>query len=350
MLERASTSSSSSRRFPLPRTRRKTKKKRDGLSSFTRRAALNDDDDDDDDDGEKREDDETVKTTITNFDRLVQQNKWMFPQPQADEEEESLRKFWRSRGVKDREMLKRLIALGSGLAEMRLEDEFKTPEDEKARDSLANRLDRMKILFPRCDVNAMLWKKPEVLERSFREITKAAIEWKVVLKDVKHLDLVVENNPQILLMTSEEIRGVKDGLDVLTREFFSFEEDEDGDGGRKVTFELKAGKGAVSSTTNDNDDSDDATAAADSPPTTSTGFLITPEFTLANIIEGEPYILTSNLKERTKILLYRKQDLLEKAKSKGSGLGLFYLRKSTSTALFGKLFLMDTECEEDDND
>jgi len=348
MLERAS--SPSSRRFPLPRTFRKPTKKRDGLLSFTRRAkALNDDA------GEKREDDdETVKTTMTNFDRLVQQNKWMFPQPQADEEEESLRKFWRSRGVKDREMLKRLIALGSGLAEMRLEDEFKTPEDEKARDSLANRLDRMKILFPRCDVNAMLWKKPEVLERSFREITKAAIEWKVVLKDVKHLDLVVENNPQILLMTSEEIRGVKDGLDVLTREFFSFEEDEDGDGGRKkVTFELKAGKGAVSSTTNDDDDfddSDDATAAAQSPPTTSTGFLITPEFTLANIIEGEPYILTSNLKERTKILLDRKQDLLEKAKSKGSGLGLFYLRKSTSTALFGKLFLMDTECEEDDNE
>jgi hypothetical protein len=346
MLERAS--SPSSRRFPLPRTFRKPTKKRDGLLSFRRRA-LNDDNDA----GEKREeedDGETVKTTMTNFDRLVQQNKWMFPQPQADEEEESLRKFWRSRGVKDREMLKRLIALGSGLAEMRLEDEFMTPEDEKARDSLANRLDRMKILFPRCDVNAMLWKKPEVLERSFREITKAAIEWKVVLKDVKHLDLVVENNPQILLMTSEEIRGVKDGLDVLTREFFSFEEDEDEDGGRKVTFELKAGKGAVSSTTNDNDDSDDATAAADSPPTTSTGFLITPEFTLANIIEGEPYILTSNLKERTKILLDRKQDLLEKAKSKGSGLGLFYLRKSTSTALFGKLFLMDTECEEDDNE
>jgi hypothetical protein len=140
----------------------------------------------------------------------------------------------------------------------------------------------------------------------------------------------------------------------LKREFFSFEEDGDEDGGRKkVTFELKAGKGAVSSTANDDDDlddSDDATAAAQSPPTTSTGFLITPEFTLANIIEGEPYILTSNLKERTKILLDRKQDLLEKAKSKGSGLGLFYLRKSTSTALFGKLFLMDTECEEDDND
>ena len=37
---------------------------------------------------------------------------------------------------------------------------------------------------------------------------------------------VVENNPQILLMTSEEIGKAKDGLETLRREFFSFEEDE----------------------------------------------------------------------------------------------------------------------------
>ena len=83
--------------------------------------------------------------------------------------------------------------------------EERLDEDEKKKKNselLVDRLDRMKILFPNCDVNAMLWKKPEVvLEKSFKEITKAAIEWKIVLRDVKRLDWVVENNPQILLMT-----------------------------------------------------------------------------------------------------------------------------------------------------
>ena len=113
--------------------------------------------------------------------------------------------------MKDREMVRRLVALGSEMAEMRLEDEMVKPEDANATAALAARLDRMKVLFPTCDVNAMLWKKPEVLERSFKEITKAAIEWKAVLKDVKHVDVVVENNPQILLMTAEEIGDVGEG-------------------------------------------------------------------------------------------------------------------------------------------
>ena len=312
-----------------------------------------------DDDDENDDDDITTngkqRRRITNFDRLVQQNAWMFPQPHRDEETESLTKFWQTRGVKDREMLKRLIELGGGvLAEMRLEDEMMMEErldDEKKKknsESLADRLDRMKILFPNCDVNAMLWKKPEVvLEKSFKEITKAAIEWKIVLRDVKRLDWVVENNPQILLMTSEEIGKAKDGLETLRREFFSFEKDENEGEAFIKTLALK--------TTNKNDsvvlkDDDDDTSKNQPPPTTSTGFLITPEFTLANVVEGEPHILTSNLKRRTERLLERKQDLLKKAKSKGGGLGLFYLRQSTSTALFGKLFLMDTEEEEEEHD
>ena len=148
----------------------------------------------DNDENDETTNDGKQRRRVTNFDRLVQQNAWMFPQPQKDEETESLTKFWQTRGVKDREMLKRLIELGGGvLAEMRLEDELMMEErledDEKKKknsESLVDRLDRMKILFPNCDVNAMLWKKPEVvLEKSFKEITKAAIEWKMVLRDVK---------------------------------------------------------------------------------------------------------------------------------------------------------------------
>ena len=334
---------SSSRRKRSTRFRRK--------SSASSSSSVSSDDDENDEttnDGKQRR-------RVTNFDRLVQQNAWMFPQPQKDEDTESLTKFWQTRGVKDREMLKRLIELGGGvLAEMRLEDEMMMEErledDEKKKknsESLVDRLDRMKILFPNCDVNAMLWKKPEVvLEKSFKEITKAAIEWKMVLRDVKRLDWVVENNPQILLMTSEEIGKAKDGLETLRREFFSFEKDEYEGEAFIETLALK--------TTNKNDsvvlkdDDDDDTSKNQPPPTTSTGFLITPEFTLANVVEGEPHILTSNLKRRTERLLERKQDLLQKAKQKGGGLGLFYLRQSTSTALFGKLFLMDTEEEEEE--
>ena len=337
---------SSSRRKRSTRFRRKSSASSSSSSSSV--SSDNDENDETTNDGKQRR-------RVTNFDRLVQQNAWMFPQPQKDEETESLTKFWQTRGVKDREMLKRLIELGGGvLAEMRLEDEMMMEErledDEKKKknsESLVDRLDRMKILFPNCDVNAMLWKKPEVvLEKSFKEITKAAIEWKMVLRDVKRLDWVVENNPQILLMTSEEIGKAKDGLETLRREFFSFEEDEyEGEAFIK-TLALK--------TTNKNDsvvlkdDDDDDTSKNQPPPTTSTGFLITPEFTLANVVEGEPHILTSNLKRRTERLLERKQDLLQKAKQKGGGLGLFYLRQSTSTALFGKLFLMDTEEEEEE--
>jgi hypothetical protein len=332
---------------------------------------------DDDDDikiefGRKKTVGETTTTTTrteTHFDRLVRQNRWMFPQPQKDANEESLRKFWASRGVKDREMVRRLVALGSEMAEMRLEDEMVKPEAANATAALAARLDRMKVLFPTCDVNAMLWKKPEVLERSFKEITKAAIEWKAVLKDVKHVDVVVENNPQILLMTAEEIGDVGEGLEILRREFFGAEENnEDGEDFKDdddVAFESKTtttttttGKSSLNETSHSptsvrfrGDGADDRDQRRQQkPPTTSTGFLITPEFTLANVIEGEPYILTSNVKRRTETLLERKRDLIEKAESKGSGLGLFYARKSTSTALFGKLFLMDTEFCNDDDD
>jgi len=332
---------------------------------------------DDDDDikiefGRKKTVGETTTTTTrteTHFDRLVRQNRWMFPQPQKDANEESLRKFWASRGVKDREMVRRLVALGSEMAEMRLEDEMVKPEAANATAALAARLDRMKVLFPTCDMNAMLWKKPEVLERSFKEITKAAIEWKAVLKDVKHVDVVVENNPQILLMTAEEIGDVGEGLEILRREFFGAEENnEDGEDFKDdddVAFESKTtttttttGKSSLNETSHSptsvrfrGDGADDRDQRRQQkPPTTSTGFLITPEFTLANVIEGEPYILTSNVKRRTETLLERKRDLIEKAESKGSGLGLFYARKSTSTALFGKLFLMDTEFCNDDDD
>ena len=321
--------------------------------------------------GRKKTVGETTTTTTrteTHFDRLVRQNRWMFPQPQKDANEESLRKFWASRGVKDREMVRRLVALGSEMAEMRLEDEMVKPEAANATAALAARLDRMKVLFPTCDINAMLWKKPEVLERSFKEITKAAIEWKAVLKDVKHVDVVVENNPQILLMTAEEIGDVGEGLEILRREFFGAEENnEDGEDFKDdddVAFESKTtttttGKSSSNETSHSptsvrfrGDGADDRDQRRQQkPPTTSTGFLITPEFTLANVIEGEPYILTSNVKRRTEILLERKRDLIEKAESKGSGLGLFYARKSTSTALFGKLFVMDTEfCNEEDDD
>jgi len=359
------------RRFCRPLTNAHTKKKKEK------------DDDDDDDDikiefGRKKTVGETTTTTTTtpkrtetHFDRLVRQNRWMFPQPQKDANEESLRKFWASRGVKDREMVRRLVALGAEMAEMRLEDEMVKPEEANATAALAARLDRMKVLFPTCDVNAMLWKKPEVLERSFKEITKAAIEWKAVLKDVKHVDVVVENNPQILLMTAEEIGDVGEGLEILRREFFGAEENnedgEDFNDDDDVAFESKTttttttttGKSSLNETSHSptsvrfrGDGADDRDQRRQQkPPTTSTGFLITPEFTLANVIEGEPYILTSNVKRRTEILLERKRDLIEKAESKGSGLGLFYARKSTSTALFGKLFLMDTEfCNDDDDD
>mmetsp|Transcript_2355 Transcript_2355/g.7200 ORF Transcript_2355/g.7200 Transcript_2355/m.7200 type:complete len:384 (+) Transcript_2355:203-1354(+) len=166
----------------------------------------------------------TTSTSTHHFDRLVRQNRWMFPHPEKDANEDSLKRFWQSRGVKDREMMRRLIALGSGLAEMRLEDEMGR---EPATAALAARLDRMKVLFPTCDVNSMLWKKPEVFERSFKEITKAAIEWKAVLKDVTQLDVVVENNPQILLMTTEEIGDVGEGLEILRREFFGGTEEEE---------------------------------------------------------------------------------------------------------------------------
>ena len=308
----------------------------------------------------------TTTSTSTHFDRLVRQNRWMFPHPEKDANEDSLKRFWQSRGVKDREMMRRLIALGSGLAEMRLEDEMGR---EPATAALAARLDRMKVLFPTCDVNSMLWKKPEVFERSFKEITKAAIEWKAVLKDVTQLDVVVENNPQILLMTTEEIGDVGEGLEILRREFFggTEEEENNNDDGEEfndvndVAFESKTITTTTTTTTTTmsvrfrgdgaDEHRDPRRHRQQKPPTTSTGFLITPEFTLANVIEGEPYILTSNVKRRTEILLERKRDLIEKAESKGSGLGLFYARKSTSTALFGKLFLMDTEfCNEEDDD
>ena len=309
----------------------------------------------------------TTSTSTTHFDRLVRQNRWMFPHPEKDANEDSLKRFWQSRGVKDREMMRRLIALGSGLAEMRLEDEMGR---EPATAALAARLDRMKVLFPTCDVNSMLWKKPEVFERSFKEITKAAIEWKAVLKDVTQLDVVVENNPQILLMTTEEIGDVGEGLEILRREFFggTEEEENNNDDGEEfndvndVAFESKTTTTITTTTTTTttsvrfrgdgaDEHRDPRRHRQQKPPTTSTGFLITPEFTLANVIEGEPYILTSNVKRRTEILLERKRDLIEKAESKGSGLGLFYARKSTSTALFGKLFLMDTEfCNEEDDD
>ena len=308
----------------------------------------------------------TLTSTSTHFDRLVRQNRWMFPHPEKDANEDSLKRFWQSRGVKDREMMRRLIALGSGLAEMRLEDEMGR---EPATAALAARLDRMKVLFPTCDVNSMLWKKPEVFERSFKEITKAAIEWKAVLKDATQLDVVVENNPQILLMTTEEIGDVGEGLEILRREFFggTEEEENNNDDGEEfndvndVAFESKTITTTTTTTTTTtsvrfrgdgaDEHRDPRRHRQQKPPTTSTGFLITPEFTLANVIEGEPYILTSNVKRRTEILLERKRDLIEKAESKGSGLGLFYARKSTSTALFGKLFLMDTEfCNEEDDD
>ena len=158
-----------------------------------------------------------------------------------------------------------------------------------------------------------------------------------------------ENVPEKNVWHYVDVRGIgkaKDGLETLRREFFSFEKDEYEGEAFIETLALK--------TTNKNDsvvlkdDDDDDTSKNQPPPTTSTGFLITPEFTLANVVEGEPHILTSNLKRRTERLLERKQDLLQKAKQKGGGLGLFYLRQSTSTALFGKLFLMDTEEEEEE--
>ena len=104
---------SSSRRKRSTRFRRKS-------SASSSSSAYSDDDENDEttNDGKQRR-------RVTNFDRLVQQNAWMFPQPQKDEETESLTKFWQTRGVKDQEMLKRLIELGGGvLAEMRLEDEM----------------------------------------------------------------------------------------------------------------------------------------------------------------------------------------------------------------------------------
>ena len=196
----------------------------------------------------------TTSTSTTHFDRLVRQNRWMFPHPEKDANEDSLKRFWQSRGVKDREMMRRLIALGSGLAEMRLEDEMGR---EPATAALAARLDRMKVLFPTCDVNSMLWKKPEVFERSFKEITKAAIEWKAVLKDVTQLDVVVENNPQILLMTTEEIGDVGEGLEILRREFFggTEEEENNNDDGEEfndvndVAFESKTTTTTTTTTT-----------------------------------------------------------------------------------------------------
>ena len=361
-----------SSRFCLRRRRRFPSKKQRRRRVFKATKKKKKDDDDDEDDiktvtqipnGETLQ---TPPSTSTHFDRLVRQNRWMFPHPEKDANEDSLKRFWQSRGVKDREMMRRLIALGSGLAEMRLEDEMGR---EPATAALAARLDRMKVLFPTCDVNSMLWKKPEVFERSFKEITKAAIEWKAVLKDVTQLDVVVENNPQILLMTTEEIGDVGEGLEILRREFFggTEEEENNNDDGEEfndvndVAFESKTITTTTTTTTTTtsvrfrgdgaDEHRDPRRHRQQKPPTTSTGFLITPEFTLANVIEGEPYILTSNVKRRTEILLERKRDLIEKAESKGSGLGLFYARKSTSTALFGKLFLMDTEfCNEEDDD
>ena len=359
-----------SSRFSLRRRRRRRRRRR-FVFKATKKKKKDDEDDDDiktvtqiPGNGETFLRTQTTTTTSTHFDRLVRQNRWMFPHPEKDANEDSLKRFWQSRGVKDREMMRRLIALGSGLAEMRLEDEMGGREPATA--ALAARLDRMKVLFPTCDVNSMLWKKPEVFERSFKEITKAAIEWKAVLKDATQLDVVVENNPQILLMTTEEIGDVGEGLEILRREFFGGTEEEEennNDDGEEfndvndVAFESKTTTTTTTTTSvrfrGDGADEhrDPRRHRQQKPPTTSTGFLITPEFTLANVIEGEPYILTSNVKRRTEILLERKRDLIEKAESKGSGLGLFYARKSTSTALFGKLFLMDTEfCNEDDDD
>ena len=366
-LEEGDKEEEGSSRFCLRRRRFPSKKQHRRVFKATKKKKKDDDDDEDDiktvtqiPNGETLQ---TPPSTSTHFDRLVRQNRWMFPHPEKDANEDSLKRFWQSRGVKDREMMRRLIALGSGLAEMRLEDEMGR---EPATAALAARLDRMKVLFPTCDVNSMLWKKPEVFERSFKEITKAAIEWKAVLKDVTQLDVVVENNPQILLMTTEEIGDVGEGLEILRREFFggTEEEENNNDDGEEfndvndVAFESKTITTTTTTTMSVRFRGDGADEHRDprrhrqqKPPTTSTGFLITPEFTLANVIEGEPYILTSNVKRRTEILLERKRDLIEKAESKGSGLGLFYARKSTSTALFGKLFLMDTEfCNEEDDD
>ena len=214
----------------------------------------------------------------------------MFERCSLAAETVSLRKFWKSRGCANAD-IEILVKLGPDLADA----------STTAMKELGNRLDTLKILFPRIDVCAMVWKNPEVLRRSFKEIARTAIAWREALPDNCALDDVFASNPGILLLDREEINDVKEGLRVLEREFFLSD--------------------------------DDGTIA---PIATTTNFA------LRNVIESEPYLLTSNIKARVENVLTNKHELIAKAREHGSGLGLFYLKKSTSTALFGKLFLQDT--------
>ena len=48
----------------------------------------------DDDENDETTNDGKQRRRVTNFDRLVQQNAWMFPQPQKDEETETRLHIW----------------------------------------------------------------------------------------------------------------------------------------------------------------------------------------------------------------------------------------------------------------
>jgi len=147
-----------------------------------------------------------------NFERLVKQNAWLFPQPEMDAETEALDAFWLSKGVTEEHQRKSLVAMGrelaSGVAEREL---YRQP------DALGHALSRLEALFPRgTDVARMLWRCPEVLHLPLSEVAMRLIALKRAFPAV-NAERVVEGNPAALLL--DDLDSVARALEDLQDEF-----------------------------------------------------------------------------------------------------------------------------------
>jgi len=147
-----------------------------------------------------------------NFERLVQQNRWLFPQPELDEEQEALDAFWLSRGVVEEHQRASLVAMGRELASGVAEREL-----YRNADALGHALSRLETLFPRgTDVAKMLWHCPEVLHLPLSEVATRLIAFKRAFPNV-NAERVVEGNPRALLL--DDLESVADALRELQDEF-----------------------------------------------------------------------------------------------------------------------------------
>ena len=147
-----------------------------------------------------------------NFERLVKQNRWLFPQPELDEEQEALDAFWLSRGVVEEHQRASLVAMGHELASGVAEREL-----YRNADALGHALSRLETLFPRgTDVAKMLWHCPEVLQLPLSEVAARLIAFKRAFPKV-NAERVVEGNPRALLL--DDLESVADALRELQDEF-----------------------------------------------------------------------------------------------------------------------------------